>query len=850
MEKPSEGLEAYWSLAGADLLSRLDSAADGLSSADAGRRLLEYGPNEIHATRRRSTASLFFAQYKSPIILILIGAAILALFLKDIPDAVIILVIVFLSGVLGFWQEHSAANAVAKLLEIVQVKSLVIRDGGEVEIPTREVVPGDIVVLDAGDIIPGDGVVLEAEALFVDQAALTGETFPVKKVPSTPGPDTSLADRTNSIFMGTHVVSGDGQAVMVMTGTRTRFGAISQKLKGKQEETEFERGVRRFGFLLLEVTLVLVIAIFAINVFFHKNVLNSLLFSLALAVGLTPQLLPAIISINLAKGARNMAGRKVIVKKLDSIENFGSMDVLCSDKTGTLTAGVVQVSDSIDIEGEKSDKVRLYAYLNAALQTGFANPMDEAIKKLDIDISGYGKLDEVPYDFKRKRLTVLVTRPGGGNLLVTKGAMEQVLALCSRAEGPGEKIVAVDDAMSDIRRQYEELSAQGFRTLGVASRDVGDVTDIGEDDEKDMTFIGLLTLFDPPKEDVGETLAKLASLGVSFKVVTGDNRLVAGHVAKTVGMKNPDVITGEEVARMTGEALARQVEQYDVFAEVEPNEKDRIIRALSRAGNVVGYMGDGINDAPALLAADVGLSVDTAVDVAKEAADFVLLEKDLGVLADGIREGRVTFANTMKYVFMATSANFGNMFSMAGASLFLNFLPLLPGQVLLMNLLTDIPEMTIATDRVDPEMVDKPKRWNISFIRRFMVVFGLLSSVFDYATFGVLMLLLHNSHLTSAAYAQTFRTGWFIESVISASMIVLVIRTRRFFLKSRPSKYLFWSTMGVAVFVIALQYTPLGRFLGFRAIPPYFYPLLAAIIVAYVFSAELAKRLFYRWTKY
>jgi Mg2+-importing ATPase len=795
MNKQGIELEQFWGSKPEEVLAALGTTAQGLASREAASRLSRYGPNAIAERKRRSTAELFLSQFKSPIILILVFAAILALFLKDVADASIILAIVFLSGVLGFWQEKGAADAVEKLLAIVQVKATVLRDSKEIEVPVADVVPGDVVVLDAGDLIPGDSTILESRDLFVDQATLTGETFPVEKDPGEVAPEAPIAQRTNSVFMGTHVVSGTAHILVVKTGKTTEFGAISERLKTKPQETEFERGIKHFGYLLMEVTLILVVGIFALNVAFHKPVLQSFLFSLALAVGLTPQLLPAIISINLAKGAKQMANKKVIVKRLASIENFGSMNVFCADKTGTLTAGMVEVNEASDIEGGDSPKALLYSYLNAAFETGFTNPIDDAIRKQEhLDISA--------------------------------------------------------SSMEKIQSRYHELSGQGFRTLGVAYKVVEDNDRVTIEDEKDMTFLGILSLFDPPKEGVTESLDRLERLGIRLKVVTGDNKLVAGHVGELVGMKNLKVLTGAQVAKMRGESLVHTVEKVDIFAEVEPSQKESIIQALVKAGNVVGYMGDGINDAPALQAADVGVSVDSAVDVAKEAADFVLLEKDLGVLANGVREGRTTFANTLKYVFMATSANFGNMFSMAGASIFLKFLPLLPSQVLLTNLMTDLPETTIATDHVDPEMLDEPKRWDIQFIRRFMVVFGLLSSVFDFATFGVLMLLLHNSHLTSTAYAQTFRTGWFVESVISASMVVLVIRTRRFFLKSRPSKYLFWTTIAIAVVVIALPYTPLGKIFGFRPIPPYFYPLLLGIMILYIGSAELAKRLFYKWTKY
>ncbi|HEY5531773.1 MAG TPA: magnesium-translocating P-type ATPase [Candidatus Anoxymicrobiaceae bacterium] len=834
--------EDFWSAPADELLKALGSKPGGLSGAEAAARLKLYGPNMIKARKRAGTLSIFIAQFKSPIIIILIFAAILSAFLHDLPDAIIILVIVFASGVLGFWQERGAANAVQKLLEIVRITATILRDGKRIEIPIEDVVPGDVVVLDAGDVIPGDCRIVESNDLFVDEAALTGETYPVEKEAGEVQADAALAQRTNSLFMGTHVISGTANALVVRTGKETEFGEVSERLKGRAEETEFEHGVMRFGYLLMEVTLVLVVAIFAINVYFHKPVLSSFLFSLALAVGLTPQLLPAIISINLSKGAQQMARSKVIVKRLASIENFGSMNVLCSDKTGTLTEGKVRVKSAIDIEGTDSEKAWLYAYINASFETGFRNPIDEAVRtERKFDISGYRKVDEIPYDFIRKRLSIVVARDGD-HLMITKGALKNVVDVSTLAEKPDGSTVDISEVSAQIQASFEQLSSEGFRTLGVAYRELGEEKTISSRHEEGMIFLGMLVLFDPAKEGVSDTIKRLRDLGVSLKVITGDNHLVAAYVGDQVGLGGGQVLTGTDLHKMSDEALSHQVNQVNIFAEVEPNQKERIIHALSNAGNVVGYMGDGINDASALHVSDVGISVDTAVDVAKEAADFVLLEKDLGVLVDGVTEGRTTFANTLKYVFMATSANFGNMFSMAGASLFLTFLPLLPGQVLLTNLMTDFPEMTIATDRVDPEMVSEPHRWNIHFIRTFMLVFGLLSSVFDYATFGVLLWVLHAS-------PTQFRTGWFVESVISASMIVLVIRTRRLAIKSRPSKYLLGVTVLVWIAVLVIASTPIGHIFGFTNLPVTFYPYLLGILVLYFGCAEITKKLFYRWVQ-
>jgi P-type Mg2+ transporter len=830
---------AFWCASATEMLQNLETATEGLSSDEARQRLARYGSNLLKPQKRSDVFTLLLAQFKSPLILILLFATGLSFFLHDPVNALIILTIVLVSGLLGFWQEHSATNAVQKLLAIVQIKAAVLRDGVSQEIPVEEIVPGDIVILNAGDIVPGDCLVQECNDLFIDEATLTGETYPVEKSIGVLAADTPLGQRTNALWMGSHVVSGSAKALVVCTGKQTEFGKVSERLKLRPPETEFEHGIRQFGYFLMEVTLVLVIAIFAINVYLERPVLDSFLFSLALAVGLTPQLLPAIISINLAHGAKRMAEGKVIVKRLASIENFGSMNVICSDKTGTLTEGSVRLQSVLDVKGDASEKVLLHAYLNAFYETGFTNPIDEAVlTHRQFDLSGYRKADEIPYDFLRKRLSILVAH-GDTHLMVTKGALANVLAVCSTAETEGEIIVDIAVVRDRIQQHFEELSSKGFRTLGVAYKNMGSESLISKDQEAGMTFLGFLVLFDPPKANIIETITSLKTLGVSLKIITGDNHLVAANVSQQMGLTNTKIFTGFDLRQMSDSALLKHVIDVDIFAEIDPNQKERIILALKKAGNVVGYMGDGINDASALHAADVGISVESAVDVAKEAADIVLLEKDLGVLVQGVREGRTTFANTLKYVFMATSANFGNMFSMAGVSLFLPFLPLLPKQILLTNLMTDFPEMTIATDRVDAEMVDHPRRWDIKAIRKFMITFGLVSSVFDYVTFGALLLILH-------ATQDQFRTGWFLESVISASLIVLVIRSRKPFFKSRPSKYLSMATLLVAIVTVILPFTLLGEIFGFTRLAISFHLWLGGIVVLYIVTAEITKTIFYQ----
>jgi len=835
----NQGPQPFWATQPNELFQRLRTTADGLTTEESEKRLAELGPNLLKKKKRTDPIALFASQFRSPIILILLIAAAISYFLADRQDAVIILVIVFASGFLGFLQERRAADAVAGLIAIVQIKAVVLRDGNSTAVPVEEIVPGDVILLAAGDSIPGDCLIFESKDLFVDEAALTGETYPAEKAIGVVPPESPLAKRSNALFMGTHVVSGVAKAVVVLTGRGTEFGKVSDRLRLRPPETEFERGVRRFGFFLMEVTLMLVVAIFAINVYLSRPVLDSFLFSLALAVGLTPQLLPAIISINLAHGAKKMAESQVIVKRLSSIENFGSMNILCSDKTGTLTQGVVELRSALDNHGDESEKVLLYAYINSYFQTGFTNPIDVAIRKRrPSDLSGVVKLDEVPYDFIRKRLSILVEQ-NGKRLMITKGAFEKVLDVCSSAEDHRGERVELAGAQEKMHQIFENLGTHGYRVLGIAYRNIGEEPNISKDSERKMTFLGFLVFYDPPKQGLAETISELSTLGITLKVITGDNRLVASVVVQEVGIKDPVVVTGSELSRMSDEALFSRVDKVDVFAEVEPNQKERIIRALQKTKNVVGYMGDGINDASALHAADVGISVDSAVDVAKDAADIVLLKKDLRVLLEGTREGRMTFANTLKYVFMATSANFGNMFSMAGASLFLSFLPLLPKQVLLTNLLTDFPETTIATDSVDPEMVRKPRRWDIGFIRRFMLVFGVISSVFDFMMFAALIFLLNASVIQ-------FRTAWLLESVISASVIVLVIRTRRPFFRSLPAKQLLIATVTIIGVALLLPYALPGSVFDFEALPALFLLIIGIIVVLYVLVAEFAKRMFYR----
>jgi Mg2+-importing ATPase len=839
----------YWSLPVEANLAELQAHADGLTSEEAATRLKQVGPNVLVTRAKATVLRVFLNQFNSPIIWILLFATFLSGILQDIPDMLIILAIILGSAILSFTQEYNASNAVEKLKAQVTFKTTVLRDGKPTQTPADQVVPGDVVQLSAGSLVPADGIVLQADDFFINQAVLTGETYPVEKMPGVLPAVASLAERTNTVFMGTNVSSGSARVLVIQTGVTTAFGQIAARLNLRPPETEFERGVRRFGLLLSEVTLVMVIVVFGINVFFQKPVLDSLLFSVALAVGLTPQLLPAIININLSKGAQDMAKKGVIVRRLASIENFGSMDTLCTDKTGTLTEGVVKLDGALDAQGNPSDEVFQMAYLNATLQTGLENPLDQAITTArQPDISAYQKVDEIPYDFVRKRLSVVVTSPGD-DLLITKGAFEPVLNICAQVKTTAGVCDLDEDAQKELIQRFTDWSAQGFRVLGVANRVIPHQVRYEHTIEQDLVFIGFLLFFDPPKTDVTQTLADLKRLGVSVKIITGDNHLAALHTAQAVGFDDPQVLTGSELGQMHDDALMQIAERTDLFAEVDPNQKERIILALRKMGHVVGYMGDGINDAPSLHAADVGISVDSAVDVAKEAADFVLMKQDLIVLKDGILEGRTTFANTMKYVFMATSANFGNMFSVAGASLFLPFLPMLPKQILLINFLTDLPEMSIANDNVDQVMMDRPRRWDLGFIRRFMVTFGLLSSVFDFATFGVLFLLIQASGQSFADSASLFHTGWFVESVVSATLVIFAVRTRLPFMRSRPGRLMAILTAVVIALVFMIPYSPLAGILEFLPLSLPYLLMMLGISLVYFVSAEILKRKFYAHEK-
>jgi len=827
----------FWAEHADQVQQRLGSSRAGLTAKEAEIRLKACGGRKAAQHPVWRSLRELLGQFKSPTILILLVAAGISAGLGQEGDAAIIFGIILFSGFIGFWQESGAKRAVETLLAMVKVSVTVRRDGRAIEVDADHVIPGDVIVLKAGDLIPGDCLLLEAKDLFVDEGALTGESYPIEKAPGVCPAVTPISKRSNVLFMGTHVISGNALALLVLPRADTEFWKMAAHLKRRQPPTDFERGLQRLGFFLMETTLLLVLSIFALNVYFHRSVVESFLFAVALAVGLTPQLLPAVVSVNLAHGARAMARLQVIVKRLAAIENFGSMTVLCSDKTGTLTEGRVKMHGALDLHAQPSEKVLQYAVLNAVNETGFVNPLDQAIRAFGkVELGGFEKADEVPYDFVRKRLSILVAREGE-HLLITKGAFPNILRCCAFAEWRGQR-QDLRSVEAEILASFEKFGQDGFRVLGVAYRAMGTTGKITRDHETGMTLAGFLLFSDAPKTGIANTIASLRQLGIALKIITGDNAQVAGSLSRHLALPEPRILRGEDLSRLTDEALRHVASHTDIFAEVEPNMKERIILALRKSGHVVGYIGDGINDVSALHVADVSLSVDSAVDVAKEAADIVLLRKDLDVLISGVQEGRRTFANTLKYIFMATSATFGNMFSMAGASLFLPFLPLLPKQILLTNALTDLPEMAIPTDEVSREMVSAPLRWDLAFLRRFMFTFGFISSIFDFMAFGVLAWALH-------ATPEQFRTGWFVESVVSAALMVLVVRSRRPVFCTRPSTTLLLSALAVAAFALLVPFLPFAVALGFVALPVSFLGAAVGITVLYMATAEGAKRVFY-----
>jgi Mg2+-importing ATPase len=839
-------LHEYWSTEAATLLAALDTRGDGLGAAEAAGRLETHGPNTLVERRDAGVWHLLVRQFSSPLVLILIAGAIVSAVLREWLNAEIIFAIVLGSGLLGFTQEYRASAAVAGLRARLALMVRARRGGAVQAVPAATLVPGDVIELAAGNLVPADGVILEARDFLVSEASLTGESFPVEKRPGTVAANAPLPGRTNCAFLGTSVRSGTATMLVVRTGRDTVLCDVAALLRAPPPEPEFARGVRQFGYLLLRIMVAVVIAVLVANEWLGRPVVESLLFAVALAVGLSPELLPAIVSVTLARGAHSMAQRGVLVRRLEAIEDLGSMSVLCTDKTGTLTEGVMRLDAACDTAGADSARVLRLAHLNATFETGIDNPLDAAIvaagEAAGLDRISARKIDEIPYDFVRKRLTIVVAEADDPqhHTIVTKGAFSRVLDVCTRVVVGGvERMLTADDRAA-LEGLFRAKGQQGFRVLALATKRADARPAYGRDDESDMAFEGFLLFFDPPKAGAAQTIRDLAARGVRIKVVTGDNRYVAGHIGAAIGLDSRAMLTGEAIAEMRDEALWHLVGETDLFVEVDPQQKERIVRSLQSTGHAVGYLGDGINDAPALHAADVGISVDGAVDVARESADVVLLRPDLDVLRRGVEDGRRTFANTLKYISITTSANFGNMVSMAIATPLLPFLPLAAKQILLNNFLSDIPSIAISTDNVDPEHTAVAQRWDVGEVRRFMVVFGLTSTAFDLVTFAVLLWLF-------SATEPVFQSAWFVVSLLTELGVVLVLRTRRSAFASAPSHLLLWATLVVTVLAVILPFTaPIARPFGFVPLTGPLLVAVACVVLGYLLATELIKRRFYR----
>jgi len=826
-----------------DIYAHTHSSEAGLSSVEAKKRLAVYGRNELEAKGEQNAFATFLKMFSNPLVLILLASAVLSYFLGEVHGAIIIIVLVTLSASLQFFHERRSNQAAAALRKQVAVHATVLRDGKYQDIILPEVVPGDIVQLSAGDIIPGDARLIHTNNLYVNQASITGESFPVSKTLSLEEEvSVQLTDMKYAVFMGCSVTSGMGTAVVVSTGRNTEIGNIAHALTRKSPETEFEHGIHDFSLMLTKVISSLVLLIFLVNALLKHNFFESFLFALAVSVGLTPELLPVIMTVTLAKGALSMSKKGVIVKRLESIQNFGSMDILCSDKTGTLTEGEFKLVESTNVDGTEDPQVLLYAWLNSTLQGGMKNPLDMTIAALPAPETAdqYHKKEEIPFDFVRRMMSVIVEKADASSvLMITKGAPESILKISTRHMTKNGPVELSGQELADVTHKFQDYSAKGYRVIAVASKEYPSSKSTFEPvDEQDVTLLGYLAFFDPPKASVRETIMGLKELGVTLKILTGDNELVTKKVCTDIGIASEPILTGNDIDTMSDDALSRNIDETPIFARLSPAQKNRIMDLLKRKGHVVGYIGDGINDAPSLHVADVGISVNNAVDVAKESASIILLEKDLDALKDGVVEGRRTYANTLKYIMMGTSSNFGNMFSMAIASVLVPFLPMAPVQILLNNLLYDFSQITIPSDNVDDEAVMKPRRWDIKFIRHFMLIFGPVSSLFDILTFALLLYFFR-------ADEASFQTGWFIESLATQVLVVHIIRSRYNVIKSRASRWLTLSTVGVALAGFIIPYTPLGLFFGFTPLPLVFIVAICGLVVCYLILVDFVKRWFF-----
>jgi Mg2+-importing ATPase len=798
----------------------------GLTHTEALKRFHEHGPNAISFEHRHTAFEMFFDAFKSPLVIILLVSAALASYFGEVTSSAIIVAIVALSGLLDFVNSYKSNRAAEQLKERVRVVANVLRDGEIHELPLSHIVPGDVVLLAAGNIVPADGKVISAAHFFTNESALSGEAFPQPK------------DIGAEVFMGSSVATGQAQIEVTATGHATAFSKVVAALNAHERPTEFDREIRDFSFLVLKITICLVLFVFIANTVLKGNILAALLFAVALAVGITPELLPMIITLNLTKGSLAMSRRGVIVKRLSSIQNFGSMNVLCTDKTGTLTEDHIALVKYVDGAGHTSEETLQYAYINSVLSGGYKNPLDDAIHDFrHLSVKGYKKIDELPFDFERRRESVVVEH-GGKRLLIAKGAPEGLLHMCEHCGAPSKLMKGT--TLKSVQATYEKLSNGGFRVLAIAVKHVAAKEKYSTADEEGLMFVGFVAFLDPPKISVEKTIHRIQESGIAVKIITGDNELVSRRIAREIEFTITGTLLGDEIDDLSDKELKKRVEETNLFARVNPEQKMRIIRTIQSNGNVVGYIGDGINDAPSLKAADVGISVNNAVDIAKESADMILLHKSLEDLVEGVIEGRKTFANTIKYLRMVLSSNFGNVFSMAGATLFLPFLPMLPTQILLNNLIYDVSQFALPLDAVDPDELQKPRRLDLKEIKRFMIIFGPLSSLFDFITFGVL-------YGAFGLVGSHFQTGWFLESLATQILVVYVIRTRRIpFLESRPGMALVIATLGGLVLAWSIGLSRVGTLFGFSSVGVAPLMAIGLIVMLYLFVIEIAKQRFFR----
>ena len=840
-------------------LAKLKTSDKGLGAEAVEERRARFGPNAVGGARKLGVLGEIYQRTKNPLVIQLLVIAIVSLAMGDTRSFVVVGLMVVLSVILAYVQEAQSDKAVERLLAMVKTTCTVLREGKEAVVPLHELVPGDVVVLAAGSIIPADVRLVTAKDFFVSQSALTGESMPIEKnAAACDRAGKGALDLPNAAFQGSNVLSGTARGVVVNTGAKTYFGSISQKLAGQRVLTSFDRGVDQFTWLMIRFMIVMVSVVFIIIGVTKHDWAEALLFGLSVAVGLTPEMLPMIVTVNLSKGALAMSRKKVIVKRLNSIQNLGAMDILCTDKTGTLTQDKIVLERHVDVTNRESEDVLRYAYMNSYYQTGLRNLLDMAILgNTDLDVErGCRKVDEIPFDFSRRRMSVIVDYEGD-HVLICKGAVEEIFSACSRYQVDDEIHPLIDLLKKDLLEEYESLSADGFRVLALAYREFPRTQEVfATSDETDLVLLGYLAFFDPPKESANAALEALRKAGVATKILTGDNALVTRKICADVGLPIEGLATGDQIRGLSDDELTALAEKTTVFARLSPAQKDQIIRALQRGGHVVGFMGDGINDAPAMKTADVGISVDTAVDVAKESADIILLKKSLLVLEDGIIEGRKVFGNIIKYIKMGASSNFGNMFSVLGASLWLPFLPMAPIQVLINNLLYDFSQVGIPADRVDEEYLLKPRRWDIERIKKFMLWIGPMSSIFDYTTFFLLMYWykcrLFSDPATSGAakahYESLFHTGWFVESLLTQTLIVHIIRTNKIpFLESSASAALTLTTLTVMAAAAYLPFSPLAGYLGFTPLPASFWGFMAATLIGYVFLTHFMKTRFIAW---